>query len=83
MSNLDKKRQLIFGKNLLRIRNEKGLSQDDLATRCRVTKGSISVIENGDRNFQFTTLLALAKALEVHPKELLDVNFELDKEEVN
>lgn len=81
MSNLDKKRQLIFGKNLLRIRKEKGLSQGELATRCRVTKGSISVIENGDRNFQFTTLLALAKALEVQPKELLDVNFELDKDD--
>ncbi|MEH6705551.1 MULTISPECIES: helix-turn-helix domain-containing protein [Galbibacter] len=81
MSNLDKKRQLIFGRNLLRIRKEKGLSQDDLATRCRVTKGNISVIENGERNFQFTTLLALAKALEVQPKELLDVDFELDKDD--
>ncbi|MDO5968473.1 helix-turn-helix transcriptional regulator [Flavivirga aquimarina] len=80
MKNLDKKRQLIFGKNILRLRMEKGLSQDEVAARCRVTKGSLSVIENGGRNFSFTTLLALAKALEVNPRELLDVDFELEKD---
>ncbi|TMU50747.1 helix-turn-helix domain-containing protein [Flagellimonas algicola] len=79
MKKLDAKRQILFGKNLLRIRNEKGLSQDEVAARCRVTKGSISVIENGGRNFSFTTLLALAKALEVHPKELLDLDFDLNQ----
>lgn len=77
MKNLDKKRQLIFGKNLLRLRTKKGLSQDEVAARCRVTKGSLSVIENGGRNFSFTTLLALAEALEVQPKELLDIDFNL------
>lgn len=81
MSKLDKKRQLLFGKNVLRIRTEKGLSQDDVAARCRVTKGSLSVIENGERNFQFSSLLGLAKGLDVHPKELLDLDFELDKED--
>ena len=78
MKDLDKKRQLIFGKNLLRLRMKKGLSQDEVAARCRVTKGSLSVIENGNRNFSFTTLLALAEALEVHPKDLMDINFTID-----
>ncbi|WP_207763955.1 helix-turn-helix domain-containing protein [Flagellimonas pacifica] len=78
LKKLDSKRQILFGKNLLRIRNEKGLSQDEVAARCRVTKGSLSVIENGGRNFSFTTLLALAKALEVQPKELLDLDFDLN-----
>ncbi|WP_067151793.1 helix-turn-helix domain-containing protein [Pseudotamlana agarivorans] len=77
---LDKKRQLIFGENVLRLREEKNLSQDDIAAKCRVTKSSLSVIENGGRNFSFTTLIALAKALDVHPKVLLDLDFELDKE---
>ena len=80
MEDLDKKRQLIFGKNVLRLREKKKLSQDDIAAKCRVTKSSLSVIENGGRNFSFSTLLAIAKALEVHPKELLDLDFELDKE---
>ena len=77
MEDLDLKRQRIFGRQVKRLREEKGLSQDDIAARCRVTKGSLSVIENGNRNFSFTTLLALAKALEVEPKMLLDIDFEL------
>ena len=81
MRKVDLKRQIIFGRNITRIRREKSLSQDDLAARCRLTKSSISVIENGNRNFSFSTLMALAKALKVHPKELLDLNFELDQEE--
>ena len=81
MKDLDKKRQLIFGKKLLLLREKKGLSQADIASRCRVTKGSVSVIENGGRNFNFSTLLALAKALEVEPKELLDIDFELEKDD--
>lgn len=80
MEELDLKRQQIFGKHVKRLREEKGLSQDDVAARCRVTKGSLSVIENGNRNFSFSTLLALAKALEVEPKSLLDVDFELISE---
>ena len=80
MEELDLKRQQIFGKHVKKLREEKGLSQDDIAARCRVTKGSLSVIENGNRNFSFTTLLALAKALEVEPKTLLDIDFELFSE---
>lgn len=81
MRKVDLKRQVIFGKNITRLRQEKSFSQDDLAARCRLTKSSISVIENGNRNFSFSTLIALAKALKVHPKELLDLDFDLDREE--
>jgi len=77
MKESDLKRQLIFGQHIKQLREKKGLSQDDVAVRCRITKSSLSVIENGNRNFSFTTLLALAKALEVEPKILLEVNFDL------
>ncbi len=80
MEDLDKKRLLIFGKNVLRLREEKGMSQDDVAAKCRVTKSSLSVIENGGRNFSFSTLLAIAKALEVQPKELLNLDFDLESD---
>lgn len=80
MRDLDLKRQRIFGKHIKKLREERGLSQDDIAARCRVTKGSLSVIENGNRNFSFSTLLALAKALEVEPKTLLDIDLELSTE---
>lgn len=81
MRKLDLERQIKFGKNIAKLRILKGLSQDDLAASCRLTKSSISVIENGNRNFAFSTLIALAKALKVHPKELLDLDFELDRED--
>lgn len=81
MHELDRKRQIKFGENITRLRLGKGLSMDDLAARCRLTKSSISVIENGNRNFSFSTLIALAKALQVQPKDLLDLDFDLDKEE--
>ncbi len=77
MKESDLKRQLIFGQHIKQLREKKDLSQDDIAARCRITKSSLSVIENGNRNFSFTTLLALAKALEVEPKILLEVNFDL------
>lgn len=77
MTEFDLKRQKIFGEHFRKLREAKGLSQDDVAARSRLTKSSVSVIENGNRNFSFSTLLALAKALDVEPMLLLDVNFEL------
>lgn len=81
MTDLDEKRRNLFGENVRRIRIKKGLSQDEVAARSRVTKSNLSVIENGKRNFSFSTLLAIAKGLRVHPRELLDIDFELDREE--
>jgi transcriptional regulator with XRE-family HTH domain len=77
MTEIDLKRQKIFGEHFKKLREAKGLSQDDVAARSRLTKSSVSVIENGNRNFSFSTLLALAKAIDVEPMLLLDVNFEL------
>tara|TARA_B100000678_G_C17742542_1_gene315324 strand:+ start:85 stop:318 length:234 start_codon:yes stop_codon:yes gene_type:complete len=65
-----------FGKHVKNLRNENGLSQDDVVLNAnKITKGTISDIENGKRNFAFTTLVDLARGLKIHPKRLLD--FEL------
>lgn len=62
-----------FGKHVKSIRINKDLSQDQVVINSiRITKGTISDIENGKRNFSFTTLIDLAKGLDIHPKELLD-----------
>jgi transcriptional regulator with XRE-family HTH domain len=68
----DKKRLIEVGENIRRIREQKDLSQDDVVKRCDVTKGNLSMIENGNKDFYFTTLLEIAKGLGVQPKELLD-----------
>lgn len=57
--------QKAFGKNLKKIRLEKGLSQVDLSSRMNVEKTSISRLENGRVNFTFLTVIRLAKVLEV------------------
>lgn len=69
----------LYGANGMRVKL--GLSQDDVVLNSsRITKGTVSDIENGKRNLSFTTLIDLAKGLKVHPKDLLDFKSDLDKE---
>ena len=70
----DSARLIAFGAHLKSIRERLKLSQDEIAARCDVTKGNLSNIENGKKDFTFTTLLEIAKGLGIHPKELLDFN---------
>jgi transcriptional regulator with XRE-family HTH domain len=76
----DKKRLQKFRANLTRIRIEKGLSQRGLSALCDVTHAKISNLEN-DENTGLTlpTLFELAKGLGVHPKELIDYEFDFLK----
>jgi transcriptional regulator with XRE-family HTH domain len=53
---------------------------EQLAARCDVDRGKISKIENATANYNITTLIELAKGMEMHPKVFMDVDFELDKE---
>lgn len=67
-----------FGEHVKKIRIESGLTQDDIVLNSsKITKGTVSDIENGKRNFAFTTLIDLAKGLNVSPKELM--NFTIEK----
>jgi len=66
-----------FGEHVKRIRLESGLTQDDVVLNSsKITKGTVSDIENGKRNFAFTTLIDLAKGLNVQPKDLLKFKIE-------
>jgi len=68
----DKKRLEDFGIHLKKIREDFGLSQDEVASRCDVTKGNLSNIENGKKDFTYTTLLELAKGLGISVSKLTD-----------
>lgn len=66
-----------FGQHIKELRLKSGLTQDDVVLNSsKITKATISDIENGKRNFAFTTLIDLAKGLNASPKELLD--FKID-----
>lgn len=67
------------GKFLRNLRLKSKLSQDQLAARCDLTKSNISNIENGKKDFNFTTFLEYARGLNKHPKELLDHTFDFIK----
>ena len=61
-----------FGEHLRKIREKKGLSLRDVASRCDLDNSNISKIENGKFNIQLSKIVELAKGLGVEAKELLD-----------
>lgn len=60
-----------LGKNLKRIRTQKGISQGDIVRSLGMDRAFISNIENGKTNPTLATIAKLAKALGVSTDELL------------
>ncbi len=61
----------VFASNLRRLRNAKGLSQDDLAYEAKVTRSYLSQLEKGVFYASLKGLGILAVASDVDPAELL------------
>ena len=61
----------IFGENLKRIREEKGISQDELARRIHICRESVSKWETGKASPQLKWVYEIAVALNVNPTELV------------
>lgn len=80
MKPIDKRRIKVFRENLKEFRKKRGLSQRGLSYLCDVEYSKISKIESNENvNLNLTTLFELAKGLGVHPKELIDYEFEFLK----
>lgn len=62
---------LTFSKRVKEFRKLRGLTQANLAEAAEVDRKTISRIENSAYSPSLTSLFAIAKALEVDPKELL------------
>ena len=60
-----------FGLNLKEVREQKGLTQLELATLCDSEVTTISRIENGRTNVTLGTIISLSNALGIDPNELL------------
>ena len=60
-----------LGKNLKRIRTEKGISQGDIVRSVGIDRAFVSNIENGKTNPTLATIVILAKAINVSVDELL------------
>lgn len=68
--------RLLVGRNIARLRSEKGLSQTQLAhridpTNSRMGQAYISKVENGQKNISIVTLGVFAEALGVELSDLM------------
>jgi transcriptional regulator with XRE-family HTH domain len=61
-----------LGIHIRQLRERKNMSQQDLANDCNIPKSQIGRIERAEVNTTVRTLVKIANALEVHPKDLLD-----------
>jgi transcriptional regulator with XRE-family HTH domain len=62
--------QITVGKQIQKLRELKGISQQDLAAKCNFEKSNMSRLEAGRVNPTLSTLEKVAKALEVTLAEL-------------
>lgn len=52
-----------FGRNVRRLREDDGISQEKLAARARCHRNYIGLVERGERNPSLTRIIAIGKAL--------------------
>lgn len=63
-----------LGIHIRQLREKKNLSQQDLANDCSIPKSQIARIESARINTTVRTLIKIANALEIEPKELLNIS---------
>jgi len=70
----DKQLLFLIGRRIKQLRDQKCISQQDLAAKCNFEKSNMSRIEAGRTNLTIKTLNAIATSLSVKVSELLDVD---------
>ncbi len=58
--------------NVRRLRHDKGMTQEDLASDAGIARAYLGRLETQGRNISINVLDALAKALGVDPRDLLE-----------
>jgi transcriptional regulator with XRE-family HTH domain len=61
-----------FGRRISILREQQGLTIDELAARSGVGAGEIALIERGESDFQVTVVYALARGLGVKVARLVE-----------
>lgn len=60
-----------IGKKIRQIREKKGITQEQLALDAGLNRAYIGYIERAERNPSTETLVKIAKALKISPKDFL------------
>ncbi|MCH5689822.1 helix-turn-helix domain-containing protein [Niabella sp. W65] len=79
MSIRNPKYDLALGENLRKVRTAKKLSRETLGAMAGVEPKQIYLIEVKGQSPTVATLVALALAMKLHPKKLLDFEFEFEE----
>ena len=61
-----------FGSRMRTLRQQRGLSQEELAYNCELDRTYIGSVERGERNISLVNIHLIAAALGVSPKELFN-----------
>ena len=64
----------LFGNKVRQLRMQRGLSQEKFAFECNVDRTYIGGVERGERNISLINIIKIAKALNIHPKELFETD---------
>ena len=64
--------RMVFGRRLRAVRHEKGLTLEDVAETADMNWSYVAQVERGERNIGVDNMAALADAVNVHLKDLLD-----------
>ncbi len=75
-----------FGAALRQLRNDKNLTQEQLAEVCGVDRVSIGVWENSEKLPRLDTFFKLSKGLDIAPEKFISLItslYQIDKEKKN
>lgn len=71
--------QILIGKRISEIRMKNNQTQQDLEFLTGIDSAEVSKYEKGKRNLTLKTMIKFAVALQVHPKELFDFDFDINR----
>lgn len=83
LMDFDKDLRILIGKRISEIRIKNNQTQHDLEFLTGIDSADISKYERGKRNLTLKTMIKFAIALKIHPKELLEVEFDVEKYTIN
>lgn len=75
--------QKYLGRRISEIRLKNKQTQQDIEFLTGIDSAEVSKYESGKRNLTLKTLMKFARALQVHPKELFDFEFDIKKYRVD
>ncbi|WP_343609784.1 helix-turn-helix transcriptional regulator [Chryseobacterium oranimense] len=71
--------RILIGKRIVEIRMRNNQTQQDLEFLTGIDSAEVSKYEKGKRNLTLKTMIKFAVALKVHPKELFDFDFDINR----